>query len=75
MTLEDVHNAFLERIISYNEKEKFLTALISFGSGAGYVNIIDYIENNNTLIFKTSLEKQYKFSEKDSQKIKSFIEK
>ena len=75
MDVQDIQNASLERIINYDDKEKFLTALICFGYGAGYINIIDYIEKNDCVITKTSMDKFYKFNESDSQKIKSLMNK
>jgi hypothetical protein len=64
-------NAFLEKVIDYNEKHKILVSLISFDKGAGYINIMELMNDDKELIIKTTTEELYKFNEKDSNIIKS----
>jgi len=64
-------DAFLEKVIDYNEKHKILVSLISFDKGAGYINIMELMNDDKELIIKTTTEELYKFNEKDSNIIKS----
>ena len=64
-------NAFLEKVIDYNEKHKILVSLISFDKGAGYINIMELMNDDKEIIIKTTTDELYKFNEKDSTIIKS----
>jgi hypothetical protein len=64
-------NAFLEKVIDYNEKHKILVSLISFDKGAGYINISELMNDDKEIIIKTTTDELYKFNEKDSTIIKS----
>jgi hypothetical protein len=50
---------------------KILVSLISFDKGAGYINIMELMNDDKELIIKTTTEELYKFNEKDSNIIKS----